>query len=375
MDPEAGTPPVPRHGGRVGAVATAITAGLVAALWAITWAGSAWRAPPATLSLAVTFLPYLYGAVVIWLFALWTAIPDRRLPPVLLVAVVLSGAGLWGPGWPAAGEDAEGDPVRVMSWNVRRLWGGPGAVGTPEQRVAATACVVDAVEADDPDVVALLEVSRGDVAQLSARLGLSCAYGDYTGVGADDVGGIATCVRGGDWTLRRGGPQRFVDDEPWYYVFAEVERGGRVFNLLAVHLKPYRFSATPLRSGRDLVEMGRAGSAVVEAQGNQSAALIEHVSRFRDPTIVAGDFNSTRDTALHDTLRDTLVDAWERGGRGFGATIRFLDRLPLRVDYVYVTPSFAVVDARVPSLSCSDHRPVVTDLVLRVDARAPGVND
>jgi endonuclease/exonuclease/phosphatase (EEP) superfamily protein YafD len=200
----------------------------------------------------------------------------------------------------------------------------------------------------------LLEVSRRDVASLSTRLALSCVHGDYLGTATESVGGLAVCTRGFGWAMKGGVPQHYVDGDDWSYVFSEVERAGRVVNVLAVHLLPY---------GRAL----RLGSIpeVTRAQVDQSAALLERVARFEDPTVVAGDFNSTRDSALHASLRTHLSDTWETGGRGFGATVHLLDRIPLRVDYVYATDDFGVLSARVPEVDCSDHRPIVSELVLR----------
>jgi endonuclease/exonuclease/phosphatase (EEP) superfamily protein YafD len=334
--------------------------GLLVTLWLVTVAGRLVRAPPVFVSVLVTFLPYLYATMASWAFVLWCALPDRRLPPGLLAACVGSGLWLWGPAWPAA-VPAEGEPLRLMTWNVRRLWGGQDP-RDPAQ------CVIETIRAEDPDVLTLLEVSEADLDALSSTLGLTCVQTDYMGEGGPGLGGLATCVRGGRWGLGRGWPQRFVDDEDWFYVLAEIVRAERTVNLLAVHLHPYGFAATRLRDlgqGEPLVRLNRTGPGVVRTQGAQSVALLARVAGFRDPTIVAGDFNSTRDTALHAALRHDLVDVWEQGGSGFGGTVRFLDWLPLRVDYAYVSDAIAVVRTWVPTAACSDHRPVVTDLLVR----------
>ncbi len=171
-------------------------------------------------------------------------------------------------------------------------------------------------------------------------------------------GGLATSTLGEAWRLRSGSGQRFVDDEDWYYVFAEVERGGEVLNLLAVHLYPYEVVAKELRTAPGHI------ASVVQGQSDQSAALLARVERLSDPTVVAGDFNSTRDASLHAALREHLTDAWERGGQGLGGTVRLLG-LPLRIDYVYASEELAVSRASVLAAGCSDHLPVVADLVLR----------
>jgi endonuclease/exonuclease/phosphatase (EEP) superfamily protein YafD len=107
---------------------------------------------------------------------------------------------------------------------------------------------------------------------------------------------------------------------------------------------------------------------VAAAQDEQTAFLLGEVARLPEPTIIAGDFNSTRDTPFHARLRRTLVDALERGSQGFGATVDVLDWLGLRIDYVYTPPSMDVVDAEIPPATCSDHRPIVTRMHPPMDA-------
>ena len=342
---------VPRQTGGVwGAAFTGLTALGVGVLVAAVILGRVVRAPPLILTVAVTLLPYLWVGGMVWLFGLWSGFPDRRALPVLLAVVTLLGVILWGPSWSARSETVAGEPLTMMSWNLRRLWGGPEDGGDP------LGCAVEVIEAEAPDVIALLEVSREDVDRLSEALGLQCVHTTYRDSTSPKKGGLASCVREGRWSLDAGSGLRFVDHEDWYYVLGEVRRAERVFNVLAVHLHPYELHMN------DLADIS---SDVVRAQSDQSAALLARVASFRDPTLVAGDFNSTRDAALHASLREHLTDAWERGGFGFGGTVRFLDWVPLRVDYIYSSDAFAVVDTRVPDVGCSDHRPVVSAMILR----------
>jgi len=340
----------PRTGGKAGTAITAVTAAGVFVLFATVLMGRVVRAPPLLLTVAVTLLPYLWLGAMAWIFAVWSALPDRRSLPVMLAAVVLLGAGLWGPSWAARGERTTGEPLTVMTWNLRRLWGGPVDGGD------AAKCVADAVALENPDVITLLEVSLEDVDKLGNLLGLRCVHSTYHESSSSKKGGLASCVRGSRWHLNSGSGLRFVDSEDWFYVFSEVQRAGDVFNVLAVHLHPYELHMNDLKD---------ISSDVVRAQSDQSAALLARVEKFNDPTLVSGDFNSTRDAALHSSLRKHLTDAWERGGFGFGGTVKFFDWVPLRVDYVYASDDFAVVDAHVPDIGCSDHQPVVTRLLLR----------
>jgi endonuclease/exonuclease/phosphatase (EEP) superfamily protein YafD len=352
-DPSPPAPPLPepRTGGWVGLGIVASVALLAATLLAATWLGRVSREPPVPLTAIVTVLPYLYALTLALLFAAWSAVPDRRLLPALLGVVTIVAALLWGPTLPGWSEPDDGDAVRVVTWNVRRLWGGPSDGGDP------AACVVKVLREIDADLLSLQEVSANDVGRLERELGVSCVQADYLGTGDPAAGGVAACVRPGPWAWRSGTHARFVHDKAWRYAFLEAERDGRVVNLVAAHLEPYRLAAGGLQHA----------AAVSAAQGDQSAELLRRVTRFRDPTILAGDFNSTRDAAMHVALRGLMRDAFEVGGRGFGPTFFLFDRVPIRIDHVYVTHTFAVRGARVVARDCSDHRPMVADLTLRRD--------
>ena len=63
-------------------------------------------------------------------------------------------------------------------------------------------------------------------------------------------------------------------------------------------------------------------------------------------------------------MRGYLTDTFEQAGWGLGPTARAGGWLPMRIDYVYASEALAVRGAMQPSWSCSDHRPVITDLVL-----------
>ena len=305
----------------------------------------------------------LVGAAVampaVWLVALGalTALGlYARRPAVVaafLVAVTVFGA-VWGRAWVGRPQAAEGPPLRVLAWNVQRLGWEEADDG------AKLACVAGHVDDADPDALVLSEVTGDDVVRLSRRLGLDCAYTDYYGTGEKDEGGLAVCARGGRWRLGEMGPRRFVEAHAWYYVFAEMVRAGApeepaagdVFNLIGVHLQPYGGV------------LGSHVSDVSEAQSEETRALLARVARLRDPTVVAGDFNSPRDTPVHVAMRGYLTDTFEQAGWGPGRTALAGGWLPMRIDYIYASPELAVKRAEHPAWDCSDHRPVLTELHL-----------
>jgi endonuclease/exonuclease/phosphatase (EEP) superfamily protein YafD len=359
----------PRTGGRLGVAVSVLLWLCVASVLALIVGGRIVSAPPTPIAACIVFLPYGAAALAVVVVFAWILFPDRRSIPAALLMLGAISASVWGPRWGGDGPEVEGTSVRVMSWNLRRLWGGPEDGGD------AFKCAVGAIEQVQPDVLSLLEVSAEDIQKLQAAVpGLVCVQHSYTEKGGPKTGGLATCTRGEVWRLKEGEGQRYVDHADWYYMFAEIEHRDRVFNVLAVHLSPYRYVTKKLRVSMKelkrgepskLVDLSEQAEGVVRGQADQSAALLSRVNRFADPTLVAGDFNSTRDSALHAALRRKLKDTWEVGGLGFGGTVHLFEYVPLRIDYIYASREFQVKDTVVPVLGCSDHRPVVTNLTLK----------
>lgn len=351
---------VRRDGGWFGRVVAAAAVLSLIGLVGLALVGPGWRSPPAFIAGPVLVLPYLFMGMSVLGFTLWSAMPDRNSLALVTLLPLVYALATWGPTWSSSGQElTDGSPIRLMSYNVRRLW------GSPENEQPSAACVGEVLAEFEPDVITFLEVSQDDIDNLSQEFGMSCHQTSYRKSEATDVGGLAVCTRGEGWSLVGAKGTRYRDDMDWYYVFSEVQQGDQRVNVLAVHLYPYSFSGAAFRRPPDILDLSRNSVEVVRDQGAQSAALLDRVSRFEDPTILAGDFNSTRDFALHSALRRHLTDVWENGGFGFGATVDLFGWIPLRVDYVYASRDLVIGGATVGRASCSDHRPVITDLLLR----------
>jgi endonuclease/exonuclease/phosphatase (EEP) superfamily protein YafD len=305
-------------------------------------AGRSLSRAPAILTAGVVLLPLLWGTYALVVGTLALTARSRPLAAMSLVAVGVWSA-TWGRAWVGDSESIKGEALSILTWNLQRLaWGKPGGLE----------CIVAAVERLNPDVLALTEVSKLDVDKLSERLQLECVHVDYRGTDQDSVGGVASCARDARWELGYTDRRRFVDDNDWFYSFAEFRRNDRIFNLLTIHLEPYRFA------------LGEGAIPVARAQAREADSLLWTLSQLEDPTIVAGDFNSPRDSELHVRMREHLRDTWEVGGWGPEGTVALLDLVPMRVDYIYASNEFGVHRSEIADVDCSDHRPVLSELIL-----------
>ena len=305
----------------------------------------------------------------------------RRPSRILSALIVASMLWQWGRSWVAwpAGP-IRGDPtqsIQVATWNVARLGEFCGRSDCSVEEATAMACVGDVLAQHRPDMLALQEISLQRLRAFEETLGWHCrlpdgqvAWIDYAGNNVEYHGGVAVCVpQDGDWTLRS--LQHPSLPPSWHYIFSEVHSSetGELLNFLSVHFKPPRLSeAHAWRVLSDGLEgLRRLGHALAETnveQAAQASQLLSSAARFQDPTILAGDFNSTRDTTIHHGLRTQFTDSWEHGGWGYGAS-RVFAGIPLRIDYIYAsTPHFSVKRSRRSSTGCSDHRAVFSTIRL-----------
>jgi endonuclease/exonuclease/phosphatase family metal-dependent hydrolase len=365
----------------LGCAGWALLVGGLLALWGVTFAGRVDTTPAAPLVIAVLLLPWLHAAATILaLLALLRLRRSRWLGVVVVLHLVLE-LGVRGqdcaPLLPLPSASTEPE-LRIMAWNVGRL----GAFARDDEArcspEAARQGVLDTIREAGPEVLVLLEISGRRLATLADELALDCEQIDYYGRGGKGTGGLAVCVASeGPWRITRG---RDLPLPPgWRYVFTEISDGERTFNVMALHVLPYGVTMREVERALRAAAEGEPGPLMavlsqmeeaVATQVEQVASVRRLVGGFEDPTIVAGDFNSTPDSAVHVTLRRQLSDAWQRAGRGLGITRLVGGWLPLRIDYVYTTDELEPVGARTvdchcdQELSCSDHRALEVGLLL-----------
>jgi endonuclease/exonuclease/phosphatase (EEP) superfamily protein YafD len=93
--------------------------------------------------------------------------------------------------------------------------------------------------------------------------------------------------------------------------------------------------------------------------------LLALVDAAPGPVIVCGDFNLPPRGALYNALHARLEDAFAVAGWGLGFTYR-ADLPMVRIDYVWTTDRLRAVQSFVHDDRVSDHRALVTDLVLKL---------
>lgn len=100
---------------------------------------------------------------------------------------------------------------------------------------------------------------------------------------------------------------------------------------------------------------------VYRLRAEEVEALATSIDAEELPVIVVGDFNDTANTWTFNRLLGDRIDAFKIAGAGSGHTYRS-DKPFVRIDFALVDEAWVVVDAEVPDVRFSDHRPLVVRL-------------
>jgi endonuclease/exonuclease/phosphatase (EEP) superfamily protein YafD len=270
------------------------------------------------------FIPHLLILIVACLLGLLVARHSLATAVVLVVLGVI-GIGLWphvasrqGAAPVATGEGWRS--VRVMAFNTRH-------------ESENWRAVADEVVRQDPDIVVLLEISRGKLAIFEALETVwphraDCLDEDYCQNVILSKFAFSSSETRSQWE----GPQ-----------MVQVAYGPELGGLTVVGAHTLRFPY----SARQLEQM--------QALGDELAAQ-------RGPLVVAGDFNATPPSFMLRTLL-------ERGG------LELASRLPtwpatlglpqIAIDHILVSPGLRLLaPARIGAAAGSDHYPVIAEIAV-----------
>jgi vancomycin resistance protein VanJ len=206
----------------------------------------------------------------------------------------------------------------------------------------------------EAEIVGLQELSVPQARAIETDLGQTYPYRLLMPTGFSGKGLLSK------FPIQSSGSIGLAPDRP--DLGGQVLVNGRSVQIIVAHPRPPRIT--------------RNGAKFDEATANQVKA-IGAMAVDDPPAIVLGDFNMTHRQELHAHLislglRDAF-QALDARGATFPSRVghphrvgELLSRLPLRpmlrIDYVWVTPEFEVVDAWIGFRAGSDHLPVLARL-------------
>jgi endonuclease/exonuclease/phosphatase (EEP) superfamily protein YafD len=200
----------------------------------------------------------------------------------------------------------------------------------------------------DPDIVLVQEVWPKDVQTIADRL-----YGGRGNYRIQKNNGIIT-----RWSIKREVPNLMFREQQ----VTVVDADGREIEVVNVHLNT---ASTNLELWKRSAWVEHRNNRQLRRQELSVALqLLKQTTPFpQRPTILGGDFNTSANDHVHSLLTRDFQDSFATAGSGWGNT--FQRRVPvLRLDCLYATRQFTPVRCRAVTTRKSDHRMVISDLIL-----------
>ena len=263
--------------------------------------------------------------------------------------------------------------MRVMSWNVRSFAGIASSTTTAADELERL------IQQYQPDIVAFQEFGVYDKPENNQP----------NRIKALNLLGYPHYVLSKDYNRKRYGYSNGLAIFS-KYPFASTKRipytssaesvlgaaivfGKDTFNLFTSHLQSYQFSEAnykeidKIQAGEDslvkaskniIVKMKRA----FRNRGSQARQLQAALDSSRYPSLVLCDLNDVPNSYAYGKMTETHVDAFVKKGYGLGRTFVYL--LPtLRIDYVFASPDFSVLQYHQINNQLSDHLAIVADVI------------
>lgn len=330
-------------------VAIAVTLGL-GFLWCLRrWPGEAWWG-----GIVLVYAPQSMWAVpglVVVLGAV--AARDRLSSLCALASAQLVLFGFMGLQYNLPAHASEGPVFTLASWNLRNDWR-----HGDRARLALDMLGVDLALTQEAVDLRFLPHFQGFDCVRSHGQRIFVRQSTPRARQSPDEPGAASA--GGSLRIVTDGPVHLCEE--WRLAHeATIEIGGRHIDVLDVHFISSSNLGERNRIALRSPEYLRTTERYRRLQMQQVARWMRSRS---GPWIVTGDFNTPPGARAWRELPLTARDAFAQRGNGFGLTFR--QDLPLwRIDYIWVSPHFRVLDVRPFRGAISDHLGVWARLELR----------
>ena len=294
----------------------------------------------------------------------WMIVKPRFM--VLSLVVVLSGAGFFNRYVRFRGKTAEGDGIKVLSFNVNHFQG-----DKKYSPAAAASKIIDFIDEQDADIVCFQEVrlNRNDIFNLRETVNRLENVNHYQYARSSSTYGSVTMTR---YPIISMGEIRF-DDTRNITIFTDIVIDDDTVRVFNVHLQSYLIDPSSysvidsldLSEGKGIRELREIGGKIKTA----SAMRAEQVRKIREnidsspyKVVVCGDFNDTPVSYSYQKIRGDLKDAFVESGRGVGRT--YVGKLPsFRIDYILHSREFDSFNFKTIGFRISDHLPISCVLI------------
>jgi len=145
-------------------------------------------------------------------------------------------------------------------------------------------------------------------------------------------------------------------------IYADLNVDGQRIRVYNLHLQSIGISANLnylQESNSDQLRHQLARAFI--RQQEQLEEILRHARTSPYPVILSGDFNNTPFSYIYSQAAEKFKDAFNEAGTGFGITFWF-EFVPMRIDYIFASPFFDVLEFETVGNSFSDHYPIEAKL-------------
>ena len=141
-------------------------------------------------------------------------------------------------------------------------------------------------------------------------------------------------------------------------IFIDVVSQNDTVRIYNSHLKSYNLDLVSLKMDKkSLKKVLERSKHVYEIQNKQIDYLISNVNQNEVPSVISVDLNSTPYSFVYKKISNHFDDSFLKKGRGFGSTYG-LGKIPMRIDFMFTTPSISVNNFVKHKINLSDHKPI-----------------
>jgi len=335
-------------------------------------------APIGFLSLAAPYLAVLLiFSVIFWLVAK----PVFSLMPLITLLIgwkQLSVICAWHPSHSFSSEHKPDSVLRIITWNVRGLYGISNSPYTQNKNRNEIASLVNNL---DPDVICLQEfnyltnpgeLNYGNVNLFTKNSPYYYFSKDFTNKAHSYFGGTILFSK---YPIIDTFKIKFTGFNSESMIYADIVKGKDTIRVYTQHLQSFDFTNTDYRNMEKIKDPDKAS---IQASKNlyskmkgaflQRAWQADTVRKSLDkspyPSIICGDFNDVPNSYTYFHIRGNRQDAFLSSSFGIGRSYNALAPT-LRIDYILPDEHFNILQFDMVDEGLSDHHLLVTDVSLK----------
>jgi endonuclease/exonuclease/phosphatase family metal-dependent hydrolase len=255
--------------------------------------------------------------------------------------------------------------IKVMSFNVRLqnqyLWLDDAEI--PRK-------IYDLIDIENPDVL-LLQEYRKEWPEAPKNLGYKYVHRRMSKNGEYGSAIFSRFPIKGSQVLDFEGDSLTNNQ----FHLADIEWNGQTIRFINVHLASvglgdadYKLLENPEQEEQEKLEKGLRSIAssldkAFKRRGTQIESVKRAVADSPHPVVLSGDFNDVPQSYVYHQMALDLSDSYMESGHGFSKTY-VKSPIPLRIDYIFHSPTLKAFNYKAINEELSDHYPIVTELEL-----------